>query len=184
MKNLASLIYLIAVGLFVVPVRAQEIKETGKAPEIVASGGQFILEKTVIAGGGTRKETLPVSENGTTGQAVAGVRSSGGNFSLYSGFWTPENFTPTAASAVVGGRVLTSTGAGIRNVQIMIAFPSGEIRTAVSTTLGYYRFTDIPVGGTYVITVAAKKYTFAESSQVRQVAGDLQDVDFIADAVE
>ena len=40
-----------------------------------------------------------------------------------------------------------SAGAGIRNVQITIMFPSGEIRSAVSTTLGYSRFTDIPVRG-------------------------------------
>ena len=183
MKISFFLVCLCAVGLFIMPVRAQ-VKETDKAPEIVASGGQFTLEKTVTAGGGTRKETLPVSENGTTGQAIAGIKSTGGSFSLYSGFWTPEDFTPTAASAVVGGRVLTAYGAGIRNVQLTIIFPSGEARYTTSTTLGYYRFTDIPVGGTYVVTVAAKKYTFAEISQIRQVSGDLQDVDFVADAVE
>ena len=183
MKALISLFCFIAVGLLIVPADAQ-VKETDKAPEIVASGGQFTLEKTVTAGGGIRKETLPVAENGTSGQAVAGITSTGGGFSLYSGFWTPENFAPTAASVVVGGRVLTSTGAGIRNVQLTIIFPSGEVRYTTSTTLGYYRFTEIPVGGTYVITVTAKKYAFTETSQIREVSGDLQDIDFIADAVE
>lgn len=176
------LIFLFLMFLFLAAVNAQD--KNAPTAEIVASGGTFTLEKTVTAGGGTRKETLPMSENGTSGQAAAGVRSTGGSFSLYSGFWTPDDFAPTAASAVVGGRVLTASGAGIRNVQIMITFPSGEIQTTVSTTLGYYRFTDIPVGGTYVVTVAAKKYTFAESSQIRQISGDLQDVDFVADAVE
>lgn len=169
------LIYLGLTSLLLLSVNAQ-------TPEIVASGGSFVLEKTVTAGGGNAKQTASVSENGTTGQAAAGVKSAGGAFTLYSGFWTPGDFAPTAAQAVVGGRVLTAYGAGIRNVQVTITFPSGEIRTTVSTTLGYYRFAEIPVGGTYVIIVAAKKYSFAETSQIRQIAGDLQDVDFIADA--
>jgi hypothetical protein len=179
MKNLIFIVCLFAVGSFAVSVKAQD--KNAPTAEIVASGGQFILGKAVTAGGGVKKETAPISESGTSGQAAAGVKSTGGSFGLYSGFWTPEDFAPTAASAVVGGRVVTSTGAGIRNVQLMIAFPSGEIRYTVSTTLGYYRFAEIPVGGTYIITVAAKKYSFGEPSQIRQISGDLQDVDFVAD---
>src|SRR5687768_978823 len=76
--------------------------------EIVASGGAFTLEKVVAAGGGTKKDAAPFNENGTTGQAAAGIRSTGGGFALYSGFWTPDSLAPTAASAVVGGRVLTA----------------------------------------------------------------------------
>lgn len=151
------------------------------APEIVATGGAFALEKTVTAGGGGGKAAAAFSENGTTGQSSAGVRSTGGQFSLYAGFWTPDNFIPTAASAVVGGRVLTPSGAGIRNVQITIAFPSGELRTTTSSAFGYYRFAEIPVGAVYVITVSARKYTFSQPSQIRQVMDDLQDVDFVAD---
>lgn len=157
-------------------------KETKNEAEILASGGAFTLEKAVTAGGGTGKQSASHSENGTTGQTVAGVRSTGANFSLYSGFWTPDDFTPTSATAVVGGRILTASGAGIRNVQITITFPTGEIRTTVSTTMGYYRFPEIPVGSTYVISVAAKKYSFSQPSQIRQVTDDVGDVDFIADA--
>jgi len=167
--------------LFAFPARAQKIEN---APEIIASGGAFTLEKAVTAGGGNAKQSASMSENGTTGQAVAGVRSTGGNFTLYAGFWTPGDLVPTAANAVVGGRILTADGAGIRNVQITITCPSGEIRTSVSTTFGYYRFAEIPVGGIYVITVVAKKYTFSQGTQVRTVQDDLQDVDFIADASE
>jgi len=165
--------------LFAFPARAQKIEN---APEIIASGGAFTLEKAVTAGGGNAKQSSPLSESGTTGQTVAGIRSTGGQFAVYSGFWTPDGFAPTASNAVVGGRTLTASGLGIRNVQVTITFPSGAIRTAVSGSFGYYRFSDIPVGALYVISVSAKKYTFSESSQVRQVIDDLQDVDFIADA--
>ena len=167
---------LIFLGSF--PASAQKVE---KSPEIVASGGTFALEKTVLAGGGSQMAQSSVNQNGTTGQTIAGVRSTGGNFSLYSGFWTPDDFAPTAANAVVGGRILTTGGAGIRNVQVTITFPSGEIRTTKSSAFGYYRFAEIPVGDIYVISVAAKKYIFSQPSQVRSVQDDLQDVDFIAD---
>jgi hypothetical protein len=135
----------------------------------------------VTAGGGQAKQISQFSENGTTGQTIAGVRSTGGNFAVHSGFWTPETLAPTAANAVVGGRILTASGLGIRNVQVTILFPNGELRTTLSSSFGYYRFADIPVGALYVIAVSAKKYTFTESSQARQVMDDLTDVDFVAD---
>lgn len=154
---------------------------SARAQEIAATGGNFTLQKTALAGGGSRSQNASINQNGTTGQTIAGTRSTGGQFSLYSGFWTPDDFAPTAATAVVGGRILTANGAGIKNVGITITFPTGEIRYALSSSMGYYRFTDIPVGASYIISVAAKRFTFSQPSQIRQVLDDLQDVDFIAD---
>lgn len=172
-------LWLLAIFLFFIPADGQE---NSKQPaEIVASGGTFALEKTVTAGGGNQMSQASINQSGTTGQAAAGVKSTGGQFSLYSGFWTPDNLAPTAANVVVGGRILTARGAGIRNVQITITFPSGEIRSTVSSAFGYYRFAEIPAGGIYVITVSARKYVFSQLSQIRQVQGDLQDIDFIAE---
>jgi hypothetical protein len=181
-KTIEKLYLIISIALvFAFPARAQKIEET---PQIIATGGAFTLEKAVTAGGGSLLQNGSLNQNGTTGQAVAGVRSAGGNFTLYSGFWTPDNLSPTAANAVVGGRILTASGAGIRNVQVTITFPSGEIRTTTSTTFGYYNFTEIPVGGAYVVSVSAKKYTFAQASQIRQVQDDLRDVDFTAEETQ
>lgn len=165
------------VFLFVFSVRAQKAENSA---EIVAVGGAFTLEKAVTAGGGGKKDNASLSENGTTGQTLAGVRSAGGQFSLYAGFWTPDDFTPTASSAVVGGRILTADGRGIRNVQVTITFPTGEIRFTRSSAFGHYRFTEIPVGETYVISVAAKKYVFPQDTLIRQVLDDVRDADFIA----
>ena len=175
MKNL---ILLFTIALLFVPVRSQD--KTEKQTEIIAAGGTFALEKSVTAGGGAKKEVAPLGEHGTTGQAAAGVKSTGGSFALYSGFWTPDDFAPTASSVVVGGRILTAAGQGIRNVQVTIRFPTGETRTTLSSSFGYYRFSDIPSGEIYVISVAAKKYTFANPTQIRTVQDDLQDVDFTA----
>lgn len=181
MKNI---IRLVAILLLATVADAQDKIEQPTATtipaEIVASGGTFTLEKTVLAGGGSRIAQALFNQAATSGQPAAGLRSAGGQFTLYSGFWTPDNLTPTAASATLGGRILTSGGQGIRNVQVTLTFPSGEIRATASSAFGYYRFAEVPVGGVYVVTVAAKKYRFAVDSQVRQVEDDLRDVDFIA----
>ena len=159
--------------LFVVLTRAQTV-------EIVASGGNFILEKSSIAGGGSDKQLSNYSEHGTTGQAIAGVQSSGGSYSIYSGFWTPDQFVPTAGGVSISGRILTAEGTGIRNVALTITFPSGEIRSALSGSRGTYRFDDIPVGDTYIISVSEKRFTFEESSRVEHVVDELTDVNFMA----
>ena len=162
--------------LFVVLTRAQ-------SSEIVAVGGSFVLEKTVVAGGGAEKQVSMMAEHGTAGQAIAGHASSGGSYSIYSGFWTPEAFSPTAANATVSGRILTAAGAGVRNVDVTITSPSGEVQSTRSTGLGYFIFEQVPVGATYLVSVSAKRYTFAETTRAVNVADDVTDVDFIATPV-
>jgi hypothetical protein len=157
--------------------------QTDETPDLVSSGGAFTLVKSVIAGGGNQMAQQQLNQSGTTGQPIAGYSSTGGNFAVYSGFWTPETFAPTAASVTVGGRVKNSEGKGIRNVIVTITFPSGERRTVLSGTFGYYRFAEIPAGETYVFSVAAKRHSFSQPTQVRNVTDDTHDIDFTADAV-
>ncbi|MFN0277278.1 MAG: hypothetical protein ACKVRN_01620, partial [Pyrinomonadaceae bacterium] len=52
------------------------------------SGGTFLIEKNVIAGGGGSAAGGVFALDGTIGQSVAGTSSSGGVFSVDSGFWT------------------------------------------------------------------------------------------------
>ena len=158
--------------LFVVLTRAQ-------TAEVVATGGTFALEKTVIGGGGTEKQLAPVGENGTAGQAIAGQRSSGGLFSIYSGFWTPDAFIPTAANVSVGGRIINQYGIGIPNVTITLAAASGDFKVARSSTLGYYTFDGVEVGATYLVTVSSKRYTFDEPARAVHVADQVTNADFV-----
>lgn len=168
-------VIVLVILLFAFSVRAQ-------TNDFQASGGSFTLEKQVVAGGGNQMQQSSLQQSGTAGQTIAGYKSSGGNFSLSSGFWTPENLAPTAANVVVGGQVKTADGRGIKNVLVTVTFPSGQTRTALSASFGYYRFADIPAGEIYIFSVAAKRYTFAQASQARQILDDTQDIDFIADA--
>lgn len=183
-KNIQTfdLVFFVIITIMILLLAAMARAQTDTVPEeIKASGGTFTLEKTVTAGGGVNKTTSPLSENGTTGQTVAGGKSTGGNFMLYHGFWTPDIFAPTSANAVIGGRVSTADGSGIKNAAIIIIFPTGEMRTARSSSFGYYSFTDIPVGAAYSFSVSAKRYTFSQPTVIRTIEDDTRDINFIAD---
>lgn len=149
--------------------------------DVQASGGTFMLEKSVIAGGGSRMQQNQMNAANTVGQAVAGKQSSGGNFTLYSGFWTPDNLAPTAANVIVGGRIKTADGRGIQKVRVTITYPDGRTQTALSTSFGNYQFAEIPVGAVYIISITAKKYVFSQPVQIRMILDALQDIDFTAE---
>lgn len=175
-------ITMVLILIFAVFAKAQSNEMT--TPEIVASGGAFTLEKAVVAGGGLPKQGASFAEHGTTGQSIAGIKSNGGQFSLYSGFWTLEQLAPTAASVTIGGHIRTFGGKGIRNVKITVTFPSGETRTTVSGGAGFYQFVDLLAGETYIFSVSAKHYVFNQPTQVITITEDTQDVDFVAESVK
>jgi hypothetical protein len=89
---------------------------------------------------------------------------------------------PTAAASLISGQVVTAGGSGIRNAIVTI---SGDDLPAPLTTktgtFGYYSFPGIPTGGTYIVTVYSKRYTFNSPSQIINVQDDLADVNFIAE---
>jgi hypothetical protein len=73
---------------------------------------------------------------------------------------------PTAAQATLSGRVTTKSGMGIRGAMVTILDATkGTSKVAVTNTLGYYTFTELPVEDLYVLSVSAKRYTFSENSQ-------------------
>jgi hypothetical protein len=87
---------------------------------------------------------------------------------------------PTAASVTVGGRVITSRGRGIRNVVVTMTDSNGNTRTATSSSFGYYRFTDVPAGETYIFTARGKRFSFRQNSQVHSIVEDIDDINFVA----
>jgi hypothetical protein len=145
------------------------------------TGGNFTITGSVIASGGGQNTAGGVfSLDGTTGQSAAGS-ASGAPFAVTAGFWNLAPFAPSAAAASISGRVLTSGGRGIRSVTISLTgTTSGEIRSARSTNFGYYRFENVPVGETYVLTVRAKRFVFLPETRVVTLLDELTDVDFTA----
>lgn len=70
------------------------------------------------------------------------------------------SLAPTAAPADIGGRVMSQDGRSVSGAIMMLVDEFGLQRTAVTNSFGYYRFTGIPVGATYVVSVVSKRYQF------------------------
>lgn len=147
----------------------------------VAGNPPYTLNQSVIAGGGGTSADAGngYSITGAIGQSIADT-SSASPFTIKSGFFTAALINPTAATVTVGGRVTTSSGRGIRNVVISMSDSNGTLRIATSATFGYFTFTDVPAGDTYIFSLRAKRFRFSEITQVRTILEDVSDVNFIA----
>jgi len=75
--------------------------------------------------------------------------------------WTLAEAVFTAAGVELSGRVLTADGRGIRNA-IVVLDDGGPVAARIvrTSSFGYFAFTDVAVGRTYIITVNSKRYQF------------------------
>jgi len=92
---------------------------------------------------------------------------------------TLQPFAPTAEPISIEGRVVTSDGQGISRATVSL-FGIGENISVVTNPFGYYRFTGLSPGNTYVISVVSKKYQFEQPNQVVSAFDNVANVDFIA----
>ena len=154
---------------------------TGSNSAVAQADGPYDLSHAVIAGGGGASRGGTFKVDGTTGQNLAGALSAGGSYSVLGGFWFPPPLAPTAASVNVSGRIRTADGRGITNVRVILTdATTGERFEALSSLSGYYRFEEIAVGRTYLLSVSAKRYTFDPATRVLFLVDELTDEDFTA----
>ncbi len=83
-----------------------------------------------------------------------------------------------AASVEVSGQVLTQSGRGISSARVIITDQSGDSRTVMTSSFGYFRFTEVQAGETYIISVVSKRYHFAP--QVLNITEELTNLNFTA----
>lgn len=96
--------------------------------------------------------------------------------------WSAGIAVPTAANAEISGRLVTASGEGIRNATVMLSGGTLSQPIYVQTgTFGSYRFTGLPVGQIYVITVISKRYTFANPSRIVNLTDNAADENFFAE---
>jgi len=117
------------------------------------------------------------------------VRDDGGNpvdpeilVGQISGGWCIEFLPPTAAGVSISGRVMTASGAGIRNARVVVsgnALP--EPREVTTGSFGYFSVDGLIAGETYVVTVNSQRYTFQAPSRVYNLVDNITDADFVAD---
>lgn len=141
------------------------------------TGGIFTITQSVVASGGQAANGGTASLNGTTGQTVAGTNSASGAVSEQSGFWQAV-FAPTAAGVSVSGRVSVGKN-GLAQARVTLTDTNGETRTVQTSAFGYYRFDEVEVGGTYIISVNHKRYFFVP--QVVSFNEELTELNFMAE---
>lgn len=90
--------------------------------------------------------------------------------------------TVTPATVSIGGRVMTASERGITNVRLTLTDSNGQVRTRATTSFGYYRFDDVQVGETYILSAIDKHYTFSQPLQVLNINGETDAVNFIANS--
>jgi uncharacterized membrane protein len=84
-----------------------------------------------------------------------------------------------AANLSLGGRVLTSSGLGIRHAVVTVS--GGNLPTPVTVltgSFGYYNFSGLQSGLTYTVTVSTKKYVLAQPSRMIMLQSSVSDFDF------
>jgi hypothetical protein len=85
---------------------------------------------------------------------------------------------PTAANVSVSGRVMNSTGYGLRGARVYLSAPDGTVTIAIANSFGYYTFTQVAAGQDYMLTASARSYSFAPQFIV--VTDTLTDVNIVA----
>jgi len=68
------------------------------------------------------------------------------------------------------------------NVRLSLTDSSGQVRTAMTTSLGYYRFDDVQAGETYILSATGKHYTFSQPLQVLNINEETNEVNFTANS--
>ncbi|MEP7149893.1 MAG: Calx-beta domain-containing protein, partial [Acidobacteriota bacterium] len=97
------------------------------------------------------------------------------------GGWGIELIGPTAAGVSLSGRVTDAEGRGIRNALITIEGGGlTEPRITATGSMGYYNVEDLAIG-TYIVTVQAKRHSFANPTRALSMSDNVAGFDFIAE---
>ncbi len=88
---------------------------------------------------------------------------------------------PTAADVTVSGRVTRADGRGVASTRVTLMDSTGQRFYALTNPFGYYRFDGIESGQTVVISIASKRYHFANTTQVISLGDNAFDVDFVSE---
>src|SRR5690606_5430740 len=95
-----------------------------------------------------------------------------------------EPVMPSAGSATVSGRVLTSLGRGAGGIRVdMLNASTNEVRYAVTNTFGYFSFADLRVGDFYVVSIPTGRKGNRRNrlTQTFTLNGDLAGLSFVLD---
>ena len=75
---------------------------------------------------------------------------------------------------------MTPDGRGLRNVKVTVS--GGQIsgiRTAVTSTFGYFSINGLRAGEVYVVSVGSRRLVFETPARVVSLSEDAMDVNFV-----
>ncbi|HMJ08952.1 MAG TPA: carboxypeptidase-like regulatory domain-containing protein [Pyrinomonadaceae bacterium] len=91
------------------------------------------------------------------------------------------SLAPSAGSASIAGRVVDFGGRGISGASLTVADASTGVSMGTRTNpFGYYTVDGLQAGQVYVVSIAHKRYSFAQESRTISLTEDLTSVDFTA----
>lgn len=85
----------------------------------------------------------------------------------------------TSAGVSVSGRLLTSSGRAVSRGTVSLSDGLGNVRRIQTNTLGYFRFDEVAVGETYVLSATARGYSF--QARTLNVMDQISDVEIVAE---
>jgi len=93
-------------------------------------------------------------------------------------FEVQGSLIPTAAPVRIDGRVLTAEGRPVYRATVTLTDMEGHVRSAITNTFGYFSFSDVMPGQTYLISGRAKGYTF--QAKPLSLLGEMDGFELIA----
>lgn len=139
---------------------------------------QFSISSDVM---NEANETIVFSIRTAPGASIASAVGCGIAPVSISNYTILNDEAPTAANAEISGRLRTANGRGIGRAYVTLS--GGGLSASVyalTNAFGFYRFTGIPAGQTYVLNVRSKTYRFDDPVRVVNLGEDLTGVDFTA----
>ncbi len=106
---------------------------------------------------------------GTSDRVTATTTDAAGNTSE---FFPP--FAPSAAEVSVSGKIVAPNGTAISRASILLTDDNGQTRTVNSNAFGYFKFENVEVGRTYIISVQHKRFVF--NSRVLAVNDEISEL--------
>ena len=99
-----------------------------------------------------------------------------------------QNFTlnvilaPSSTGAAIKGRITNLNGRSLSYVMIMLSGGTlDEPLYARASAFGFYQFSEVPVGHTYIVSVSSKRYQFEQPAKVITLMDELSDVNFVGE---
>jgi hypothetical protein len=124
------------------------------------------LPGDIIAGNEANYKIYRIEENGTAALAGGTINTTAHTATIagvtsFSDWTLADTFAPSAASVNIAGKVTDANGNAVGRARVTLVEPNGEIRTVIANPFGYYRFSDVVVGATYIFNAYSKNHTFA-----------------------